>query len=151
MSLMKMKCNTGAHNTTDSRLPRWKNSLRLQSENVVNSLEAVLKFPSGWLDCTTSDGESQGLYDGDVRAKELDYLRRTCIVEASLLLHNVLHRTQQFDRAALVADLVASEEFGLYTLFSKDDMSEFLLAVRSSFIEKMEVCGGDPWAVNKVE
>ncbi len=55
---------------------------------------------------------------------------RTCVVEMSLLLHTVLHKTGQYKRATEVADLVASERLGVYALFSKEDMSRLLEAVR---------------------
>ena len=52
------------------------------------------------------------------------------MVEMSLLLHTVLHKTGQYKRATEVADLVASERLGVYALFSKEDMSRLLEAVR---------------------
>ena len=44
------------------------------------------------------------------RDLEIDYLRRLCIPEVVLLLHSVLHSTDQFDKAIALADLVASEQ-----------------------------------------
>ena len=57
-------------------------------------------------------------------------MSRTCVVEVSLLLHTVLHKTGQYKRATEVADLVASEGLKIYTLFSKEDMRRLLEAVR---------------------
>ncbi len=68
------------------------------------------------------------------------------MVEVSLLLHTVLHKTMQYKRATEVADLVASEKLGLYALFSREDMRNLLEEVRQSFLCLMERNGGDPWA-----
>lgn len=46
----------------------------------------------------------------DQRERETDYLRRLCIPELILLLHSVLHSTEQFDKAIALADVVASEQ-----------------------------------------
>jgi len=57
-------------------LERWKNSLQVQSSAVIAALKGVLQFPGGWLDCVADSDDL-----ASPRAREVDYLRRTCIVE----------------------------------------------------------------------
>jgi len=122
-------------------LERWTNSLQVQSAAVVEALEGVLHFPGGWLDCVGQNDDPAG-----ARAREVDYLRRTCVVEVCLLLHTVLHKTHQYERATRVSDAVADERYALYSLFSREDMRRLLDAVRGSFLCLMEAGNGDPWA-----
>lgn len=58
----------------------------------------VLLFPSGWL----------------VGAKDDKYLRSTCIPEIVILLYSVLYETGQHDECVQLADILASEKYGLY-------------------------------------
>ena len=44
------------------------------------------------------------------RERETDYLRHLCIPQLVLLLHSVLHCTEQYDKAIALSDLVASEQ-----------------------------------------
>ena len=56
-------------------------------------LNDLLNFPDGWLE-SSIDPEVEVRHSG--RPLELDYLRRTCLVEVVFLLHNVLHSTKQY-------------------------------------------------------
>ena len=53
--------------------------------------------------------------DPDVqRERETDYLRHLCIPQLVLLLHSVLHSTEQYDKAIALADMVASEQVSFW-------------------------------------
>lgn len=57
------------------------------------------------------------------RGAQFELLRRTCLPEMALLLHNILHETGQFREAVRVADMVADEVRRHYVLFTTDTMS----------------------------
>ena len=121
---------------------RWQGSLLLLSKDVVAALEALLRYPGGW--CSVSESAS----GSPLRMRELDYLRRTCVVEATLLLHSVLHDTRQYEKAVQLADVLASEDADLYHLFSKEDMKEVLKKIRDSSLALVEQ-KKDAWGYDK--
>ncbi len=47
-------------------------------------------------------------------------------------MHTIFHKTRQYKKATELADLVASEQLGIYSLFSKDDMTKLLDVIRYS-------------------
>ena len=107
----------------------------VQSREVCARLNDILSFPGGWLRSnSSSDDQSQ-------RGAELEYLRRTCLVEAVLLLHTVLHNTKQYMEALRLADRVAEED--VYSVFSKEDMKKLLGLLRESSIAAMDDVGSD--------
>ena len=123
------------------QLERWQDSLLLLSKDVTAALAAVLEFPGGWCVDESIDAES-------LRGKELEYLRRTCIVESVLLLHTVLHDTKQYKKAVELADTLAAEETEIYHLFSKEDMRQLLAKIRESSMALVEE-RKDPWGYAK--
>ena len=118
-------------------LSRWKGALQGQSVAVAACLEEVLKYPGGWLECGEEEEDSDP-------SKELDYLRRVCLVDAAFLLHAVYDKAGEHGKAAKVADLVAADEHAVYSAFSREDMRRFLDRVRESFVQMLDE-GRDPW------
>jgi hypothetical protein len=106
----------------------------VQSREVCSRLNAVLAFPGGWLKPDAEDDSKTQ------RTAEMEYLRRTCLVETVFLLQSVLHNTKQYKEALQISDLVASEVF---SVFSKDDMKKLLGLLRDSSIAAMDEAGTD--------
>ena len=125
----------------ESSLFRWETSLRLQSTDVAATLENVLRFPGGWLEFPSSSSDDEG----SSRQMELEYLRRTCLVDCVFLLHTVYDRTAQHGAATRLADLVASEAHCLYALFSQEDMTKLLGTIRASHVALLNSTG-EPFA-----
>lgn len=113
---------------------RWHGSLLVQSRDVCGLLLSILKFPNGWL----ISNINQEKEDRDSRFVEMDYIRRTCIMEVSFLLHSVYHSTRQYKEALQLADLLASEHGSLYQVFNKEDMRKFLMKLKDSSVALME-------------
>ena len=80
------------------------------------------------------------------RRTEMEYLRRTCLIETVFLLHTVLHNTRQYKEALEISNMVASE---VYSEFSKDDMKKLLDLLRDSSLAAMEEAGSDAFGYSK--
>lgn len=116
---------------------RWTGTLLIQSREVTRQLLAILHFPQGWLVDEENVDETRG--------KEIDYLRRTCLMDVVFLLHSVYHSTEQYKEAIALADIVASERDALFSVFTKDDMKTFLQKIRDSAVASLERKSSDPW------
>ena len=113
----------------------------VQSREVCSRLNGVLAFPGGWL----RPDEEAAVAD-EQRRTEMEYLRRTCLVETVFLLHTVLHNTRQYKEALEISNMVASE---VYSEFSKDDMKKLVNLLRDSSIAAMEEAGSDAFGYGK--
>lgn len=118
-------------------LDRWHGALLVQSREVCSLLLAILKFPNGWLVCNVQGDKQKN------RPVEMEYIRKTCIMEVVLLLHSVYHSTRQYKEALQLADLVSSEQRALYRAFNKEDMKKFLLKLKESSVAMMETSDKD--------
>ena len=54
------------------------------------------------------------------RIDEMRSLRQSCLPDLALLLHTVLHSTQQYKRCLQLADVIASELHQLYMVSKQD-------------------------------
>lgn len=82
-----------------AELDRWILTTRHLAKSAKTALYNVLLFPEGgWL----------------VGAKNAELLRATCIPEITLLLYSVLHESKMYDECVQMADILASEKYGLY-------------------------------------
>ena len=114
----------------------------VQSREVCSHLNGVLTFPGGWM----SPGDGAATSADEQRRTEMEYLRRTCLVETVFLLHTVLHNTRQYKEAVEISNMVASE---VYSEFSKEDMKKLLNLFRDSSIAAMEESGTDAFGYGK--
>lgn len=130
-------------------LERWQAAQTLQANEAGANLNEVLTFGGGWL----VDQAPMNEDDEDVqqRMREMDYLRRLCIPQIVLLLHSVLHTTEQFDRAIALADTIASEQYGLYEVYHQENLREFLSKIRESSLKAMETGNRDSlgWIIDE--
>ena len=72
------------------------------------------------------------------RKPEIEYLRRTCLVEVVFLLHSVLHETKQYRKAIQLSDIIARPHKPIYTEFSQEDMTRLLANLKESAILSMD-------------
>lgn len=115
----------------------------MQSREVCERLQGVLCFPDGWMRPTTEEEQAET----GQRIEEMRYLRMTCIVEITFLLHNVLHCTEQFREAIQISDLLVVQD--LCGEFSKDDMRKLLDKIAESSIAVMDTAGADAFGYPK--
>ena len=111
---------------------------------------STITISGGWLVDQHGGGEGggeggEGEEERQQRSLEVDYLRRVCLPQLVLLLHSVLHNTGQFERAVGIADLIATEQFGLYEVYVQDNMRELLQKLRESSLEAMATGTQDAW------
>ena len=112
---------------------------------------SILTLPGGWLLCQSiADSSISSEQSQSQRNKQLSYLRKVCLVECVFLLHSVLHDTRQFKEATRIADLIADERNGLYSLFSKEDMRRMLDKLKDSSVALIDnYPQKDPWGYPK--
>lgn len=82
-----------------AEMDRWKLSTSHLAKTAKMKLYNVLLFPDGgWLSS----------------AKDCEYLRSTCIPEVVFLLYSVLYESEAYEECVQLADIIASEKYGLY-------------------------------------
>lgn len=78
------------------------------------------------------------------RFDQLNGLRKLVIPQLILLLHNVMHSAGDYKGAVSLADEIASENWQLYQVYAKHELTEILAKISESSLslmnEKM-----DPW------
>jgi nuclear pore complex protein Nup107 len=108
-------------------------------------LNNVLLFPDkGWLidPEPNDDNFLDDLADDERemwlnRKNQLDNLRKICIPDIVLLLHNVFTNTGQHQQCIKLADELASESNQLYQVFSKHKLAELLTKITESSLALM--------------
>ncbi|XP_040571434.1 nuclear pore complex protein Nup107 [Lepeophtheirus salmonis] len=126
-------------------MERWNSAQLIQSRAATERLFGVLTFPQGWLVDEVEEISEESIQ----RKEELEYLRKICIPKLVLLLHSVYHSSKQFKEAIKLADLVASERYEIYQLYSKDKLRELLNKIHESSVAAMETGTKDPWGFPK--
>ena len=95
-------------------------------------------------DVDTGDVDSED----NERKNQLIELRKLLVPRSVTLLHSLLHTTGQFAKSVALADLVSSDQYNIYTAFSKQDIKELLSKIRESSLAVMDQ-GKDPWGYSK--
>lgn len=80
----------------------------------------------------------------DNRFEQLQGIRKLCIPQLVLLLHNILHSSGNFKGAIQIIDDLVSENCQLYSVYSKHQLTEIIGKMAESSLaalnQKM-----DPW------
>lgn len=121
-------------------LERWQSNQEMQSSEACERLNACITFPGGWLIDQYEENDSD-----ESRSRELEYLRKYWLPKVILLLHTVLHNTEKYEKAIELSDLVASEKYCLYEIYTKENMKELLDKIRESSLEAMSTGERDAW------
>ncbi|XP_055686317.1 nuclear pore complex protein Nup107 [Lutzomyia longipalpis] len=123
-----------------AELQQWKEALGEQTKETRDLLYNILLFPDhGWLvdpECLDSV-EISDKRDWELRAVQMDALRRLCIPEIVLLLHKVLHLSGEYRECIRLVDELASEQHQLYQLFPQHKLAEVLTKVAESSLALM--------------
>uniref|UniRef100_A0A7G3ARQ2 Nuclear pore complex protein n=1 Tax=Lutzomyia longipalpis TaxID=7200 RepID=A0A7G3ARQ2_LUTLO len=123
-----------------AELEQWKEALGEQTKETRDLLYNILLFPDhGWLvdpECLDSV-EISDKRDWELRAVQMDALRRLCIPEIVLLLHKVLHLSGEYRECIRLVDELASEQHQLYQLFPQHKLAEVLTKVAESSLALM--------------
>lgn len=78
------------------------------------------------------------------RCLQLDSLRKLCIPEVVLLLHNILHLAGDYKQCVQLGDELASEKRQLYIVYSKTKLTEIIAKISESSMALMNE-KLDPW------
>ncbi|KAI4461724.1 hypothetical protein MML48_5g00010400 [Holotrichia oblita] len=111
---------------------RWKLTISHLAKSAKTLLYNVLLFPDGgWL----------------TGATEADYLRSTCIPECVLLLSTVLLESKLLNECIQLADILASEKYGLYMVYNNQKLEEIVAKLTECSVTLLEE-SKDPWGNN---
>lgn len=80
----------------------------------------------------------------DNRLKQLQGLRKLCIPQIILLVHNIMHSAGDYKGAISVADKLMSDDYQLHTVYSKHELTEILAKIAESSLAAMNE-QMDPW------
>lgn len=78
------------------------------------------------------------------RLEQLNGIRKLCIPQLVLLLHNVLHSSGDFKGAIQIVDDLVSENSQLYSVYSKHQLTELIGKVAESSLQALN-SKLDPW------
>lgn len=82
--------------------------------------------------------------DMENRQVQLESLRKLCIPDIVLLLHNILHSAGDFKGCVSFADDLVSEKWQLYTVYTKHKLTEIIAKMAESSLALMNE-KLDPW------
>ncbi|XP_055525910.1 nuclear pore complex protein Nup107 [Wyeomyia smithii] len=132
-------------------LERWHSQLQDQTVMTRDLLYNILLFPEkGWLidpDCTNEDPEGSKEEEWRHRRIQMDNLRKLCIPDVVLLLHQIFTQSGRFAESLQLADVISSEQRQLYTVYSKHKLAEIMSRIAESSLglmnEKQDPFVGD--------
>ncbi|XP_046977082.1 nuclear pore complex protein Nup107 [Vanessa cardui] len=122
---------------------RWQNAILHQSRQTKQLLYNILLFPGGWLQDENDSISSHKFTneEKEERNKQLDTLRRLCLPEVALLIFKILQSSDDIDNhkeALKMSNLIASENRGLYQVFTKSKLLEVLDRIKESSLFLVE-------------
>ncbi|XP_022097754.1 nuclear pore complex protein Nup107-like [Acanthaster planci] len=111
-------------------LERWRQALGSQSMGVKEYIYNVLLFVDGWMVDKRMDGKVD-----ETRLEQMNGLRELCLPMLCVLLHTVLHTTEQYKECLALADVLASEDNQLYKVFRRPELQQFLSKLSESSLQ----------------
>ncbi|XP_032220612.2 nuclear pore complex protein Nup107 isoform X2 [Nematostella vectensis] len=109
-----------------AELTRWQNTLDIHTKATLERIYNVLLFPDGgWMVDQSVESEPD-----TSRLQQMKLLRELCLPALCFILHKVYQSTGQYRECVELANIVASEQYGLYKVFSKDELQKILSAIR---------------------
>lgn len=130
-------------------LERWKSTMQHHTKAVKQLLFNVLLFPDGgWLVDSKSSNDEPCTPEDELREHQLEKLRELCIPKITLLLHSVMSEMNEHDGCIQLADILASEQYQLYKVFSKERLREIFKKICESSLVLMDQ-KKDPWGYPK--
>ncbi|XP_033757486.1 nuclear pore complex protein Nup107-like [Pecten maximus] len=114
-------------------LERWRHHLNIQTKTTKGMLYNVLLFADGgWM-----VDQKQVVAPDTNREHQMGLLRQLVLPGLCFLLHKILHTSGHYDECLKIADLVASEQHGLYKVFRKDELQQLLRLLRDSSLSNL--------------
>lgn len=78
------------------------------------------------------------------RYEQLKGIRKLCIPQLVLLLHNILHSSGDYKGAIKIIDNLVSEDCQLYSVYSKHQLTEIIGKIAETSLEALN-SKMDPW------
>lgn len=101
---------------------RWKMTVQHLAKSAKTMMYNVLLFPDGgWL----------------TGADNAEHLRCYCIPEMFVLLYSILSELNEHVECLQLTDILVSEKYGLYKVFTKNKLDDFLQKIISETIDKL--------------
>jgi nuclear pore complex protein Nup107 len=107
----------------------WKEMVKQQGKLTTDKIENVLLFPNGWMTDTREEA-----FKDDIRAQQLDQLRKQYIPHLVFIAHSVHHSSNNLVECMKIADIVADERNAIYKTFSRELMMDLLKKLRETSI-----------------
>nr|XP_040225902.2 nuclear pore complex protein Nup107 [Anopheles coluzzii] len=125
--------------TYRKELSNWELRVAELTNVTRDLLYNVLLFPeAGWLvDTDTTKPPPDDDEDWLHRAVQMENLRKLCIPEIVLLLHQLHTLTERYSENLLLADVLSSETRKLYSVFPKHKLAETLTKIAESSLTLM--------------
>lgn len=83
------------------------------------------------------------------RFEQLKGIRKLCIPQLVLLLHNILHSSGDFKGAIQIIDDLVSENVNLYSVYSKHQLTEIIGKIAETSLEALNL-KLDPWGYDTI-
>ncbi|XP_011497045.1 PREDICTED: nuclear pore complex protein Nup107 [Ceratosolen solmsi marchali] len=134
------------HSQYSIELERWKTVMQHHTKAVKQLLFNVLLFPDGgWLVDSINDVNNELLSAEEMlRDHQLEKLRKLCIPKIVLLLYNVMAEMNKHNECVQIADILISEQYQVYKVYSKEKLREIFRKVCESSLVLMDQ-KRDPW------
>eukprot|EP00118_Oscarella_pearsei_P007193 m.34356 g.34356 ORF g.34356 m.34356 type:complete len:1012 (+) comp31968_c0_seq4:18-3053(+) len=107
----------------------WQSRQKDLNKTASDKMCGVLMFFGGWLVDEVADDWSSN------RSQQMVQLRRLCLPGMADLLHQVLHSSGMYEKAIQIADMIASQKYRLFEVFSGDEIQKVLRSIRRSCVE----------------
>ncbi|GFR16748.1 nuclear pore complex protein Nup107 [Trichonephila clavata] len=106
-------------------LDRWQSVVSNLSSAALECLYNVLLFvDGGWMIDQRTDGT-----DDENRQLQLSHLRKLCIPHVTRLLQDLLQSQNRHKEATQLVDIISSERYQLYKVFTQEDIKQMLRVV----------------------
>lgn len=115
----------------ESEVENWLAMLKQQAQFASDKICNVLMFPDGgWMRDQAPDEPPD-----EQRAHQLALLRQYCIPHLVFVLQSILQSSSALREALQLADIVTSERFSLYQLFTREQLQDLLKKLRETSIQ----------------
>lgn len=123
-------------------LERWHAQLQEQTTVTRDLLYNILLFPErGWLVDPENgvEGGKEGIVEEDWRHRtvQMENLRKLCVPDVVLLLHQIFTLSGRYAESLQLADVIGSEQRQLYKLYSKHKLAEVMSKIAESSLALM--------------
>ena len=113
----------------EEEILNWEKQLETLCDSAADNIYGVLLFPNGWLTnrCEVADSEEE-----QCRSHQLSLLRQLLIPSLCNLLLTVFSSTGRYEACGKLADVIASKDNSLYSLFRNAQGRKFLARVQEA-------------------